>query len=145
MLNGERINFIDREGGHTLTIMPKEEDALSMWLDQYNYTVGDLDTVFVPKAGDLVSLREAFLLGENPNDPDDALSIDLQSTASEGFDLRFGALVGRSYQLQGSEDLLNWSDMGPPVVVGDSKQVIIPMDTGGADKAFFRLLTSFAK
>lgn len=124
------------------TELEVEKDPLLSWLATYDYTQADLDTVFVPKEGRSVSLREAFLLGDDPEDPGDTTRVGVERSAEEGVNLSFRALVGRTYQLEQSEDLVDWTHFESPVTVDEDGELTFPVDTESTDKSFFRLRIS---
>ena len=92
------------------------DQAFDLWLQQHFEDGADPDVDAVIKDGRTVTLREAFLLGEDPHDPHDALRLGILSDdAEEGASemrLRFRGLENRVYQIEASPDLAFWSALG---------------------------------
>jgi len=65
----------------------------------------------VDSDGDGVTDRNEFLGGTNPKDPADNLAVGIRST-EQGTLLTWKTKVGGVYQIQSSQDLNTWSDVG---------------------------------
>ena len=65
----------------------------------------------VDSDGDGVSDRNEFLGGTNPKDPNDNLSVSIQSS-EQGTLLQWKTKAGGVYQIQSSQDLEKWTDLG---------------------------------
>ncbi len=65
----------------------------------------------VDSDGDGVSNQNEFLGGTHPMDPKDNLAVAIQST-EQGTLLSWKAKVGGIYQVQSSQDLVRWTDVG---------------------------------
>ena len=116
------------------------------WLADNNL---DPETDTVMKAGREVRPGEAYLLGENPNDPDDVIRITDMSAQADGQTLRlqFPSLENRVYHVQHTEDLTSGSWTTEPTALdgdGQSRHFDVPMASGeDAPKRFYRIRVSF--
>ncbi|MCC5790178.1 MAG: PQQ-binding-like beta-propeller repeat protein [Opitutales bacterium] len=130
---------VDGEGAATT---PFED-----WLNEYDLEGRDLDDPEdgVMKAGRMVSLREAFLLGEHPHDPNDIVRVtEIQPDKTEGtMRVYFPSLPDRVYTIELSDDLQaeSWSRYGEVSVAGDGEvwYFTVPMDTVEHQRRFFRV------
>lgn len=100
----------------------------------------DPDTDTVPKAGVPVTLREAFLMGDDPHDPQDVLRVE----ATGGGAFVFETLPGHAYRIEISEDLQQWQlheqwEAGVEKEAGTT-EFNLPLSSG---PRFFRLLVEF--
>jgi hypothetical protein len=76
--------------------------------------------------GDGVSDRNEFLGGTDPKDPSDNLSVKIQSS-EQGPVLDWRTKVGGVYQLQSSNDLETWTDIGGyRFATGEQDSVVTP-------------------
>jgi hypothetical protein len=76
--------------------------------------------------GDGVSDRNEFLGGTDPKDPADNLSVQIQST-EQGPVLVWKTKVGGVYQLQHSDNLQSWTDVGGyRFATGESDSLVTP-------------------
>ncbi|MCC5789961.1 MAG: S8 family serine peptidase [Opitutales bacterium] len=121
---------------------PEDPEPFNEWLQTYNYDAVDPDTFEVEKAGRMVTLREAFLLGENPDNPGDVTGIRMQ-----GMDgLLFGTLPDRLYQVEWSEDLVEWTPYEDTFhrTSGGSEEVYYPLpEPGDETRRFYRVRIAF--
>lgn len=90
---------------------------LIQWLDTHGFSGADVDTQTVEKGGRHVTLREAFLLGENPLDPNDVARVrDFTRDGEGGLTVEMDTLPNRLYQIEVSPDLSenSWAAHGSP-------------------------------
>lgn len=122
-----------------------EQNAFEIWLDEYDLADQSLTTYRVRKGNREVLLEEAFLLGENPHDPNDFLRIRLVEN-EDGIErgLLFNALPGRAYVLEHSEDLVVWQT-APTIVEVEQFEEILWSVEGLRDgsRGFYRIRVMF--
>lgn len=104
---------------------------------------GDLD-------GDSVTNLDEFILGTNPTDPNDLLQISLLNLRSSSVEVSWPSVLGRSYNLTWSTDLINWASVS--ITPGTGATINQTIDLGVIDNAdsivgnlddlFFRLEVS---
>jgi glucose/arabinose dehydrogenase len=89
--------------------------------------------------GDGVSNRVEFWTGTNPKDPSSALALKVsRSDALNGpLEFRWPTVGNKVYQLQFSEDLIEWSDFGARIVGDGSVATIIDATLPDRDARWF--------
>jgi uncharacterized delta-60 repeat protein len=96
----------------------------------------------VMKGDRSVSLLDAYLLGEDPLDPNDLIRIQGPVPHEDGISIAFPTLVGRAYQVESSPDMApdSWEPVGDRIL-GDttSEDVILLKDS---TRKFFRITIS---
>ncbi|MCC5789698.1 MAG: immunoglobulin domain-containing protein [Opitutales bacterium] len=135
----------------TVTVESEEltPDPFEEWLEYYERDHQDPDTTTVQKGGRMVTLREAYLLGDDPDDPNDLLRItDIQrNEAEETMELYFPSLPDRYYTIEVSSDLQSesWVRYGEDSVSGDgeTRSFTVPMETTEHPRRFYRVKVSF--
>ncbi|MCC5789963.1 MAG: PKD domain-containing protein [Opitutales bacterium] len=124
-------------------LSPQATDApFDVWLQEYDYTGFDPDTYEVRKGGRMVTLREAFLLGADPNDPNDLPRLRMMNPD----ELQFDTLPNRRYQVEWSEDLVEWTPLEDTFLrtSGDREEVQYPVfNPGDMPRRFYRLRIEF--
>jgi hypothetical protein len=121
---------------------------LQSWLAEFGYNEAELDTVTVIKGDREVTLREAYLLGEDPEDPDDVIRIREVAVQPDGetLQLRFPSLEGRVYQVEFSDDLNaeDWSVWHEELAGDDQIRIFeLPLPDGAGDaQQFYRIRVS---
>lgn len=99
---------------------------------------------FVLKQGKMVNLREAFLLGENPNDPGDVFQMSEVGIQGAAIQFRFTTLPNRRYYLEQSDTLETWVPVPgwEESLTGQGQEYnpSLPLD---ADRRFYRVRITF--
>lgn len=95
----------------TLAVEGGGTTPFDQWLADYGRTSQNPDTTYVWKQGQMVTLREAFLLGEDPDNPNDYLRLQEVSQAGTTIQFRFTTLPNRLYYLEHSDNLVQWTSV----------------------------------
>lgn len=122
-----------------------ENAAFEDWLQTYGYESADPDNTYVMKGGRSVTLREAYLLGEDPTDPADQVRITQIEMENEGgseatIQFRFHSLPNRRYFLESSNNLKDWSPVSgwEEGLVDEGQEHIISLPAPNI-RGFYRL------
>ncbi|MCC5789960.1 MAG: S8 family serine peptidase [Opitutales bacterium] len=138
---GPDIRF-DRFEAAALLTPHTSQSPFEAWLELYAYDHVDPDTYEVSKGGQMVSLRKAFLLGDDPND-----ERDLPKVRMEGMDgLLFDTLPNRLYQVEMSTDLQDWTPLEVTIhrTTGVREEVHYTLpEPGDETRRFYRLRIAF--
>jgi len=135
MTTGGRLNL--------LGIVDTDSDGLPDWWETDNFgnlsQTGSQD----PDADRFDNLAE-FLSGTSPTNASSSLAFSAyfrgSGSASNHFTLRFPSVEDSSYQIQWSDDLLNWSILTSPVIgTGSIVEVVDPNALSSATKRFYRI------
>ncbi|MCH8541840.1 MAG: immunoglobulin domain-containing protein, partial [Opitutales bacterium] len=141
---------VSNDGGNTTsdeTVLTVEEDPYEGWLRDFD--LEDDGETTVTKGGREVTLREAYLLGDDPHDPNDVLRITGIVAQPEGntMNMYFPSLPDRIYTIEVSDDLAaeSWSRYGEESISGDGETrfFTVPMDSSEHSRRFFRVRVSF--
>lgn len=148
IFDGVRIRAIEVNEAHRIESSPGYSEAaihlppLASWLARHKYGAEDLDAILVPKSTGMVTLREAFLLGEDPHDPHDVIVPAMTSVDRDRLGFSFRSRPGFHYQLEMSTDLMQWSPHSAPMESGEGADQTLLIDTGEGGARFFRLRIS---
>ncbi|MCC5788311.1 MAG: endo-1,4-beta-xylanase [Opitutales bacterium] len=121
-------------------------DPFEEWLVQNELDGEDEETYTLIKNGREVTLREAYLLGDDPHDPSDVLRITVaESTEPDSMELRFEALEGRVYRVEYSDDLVTWEPYGDIEIHGNEEDHVVTVgrDSAQNPRRFYRVRVSF--
>ena len=116
------------------------------WLSVYNL---DPENDTVMKEGRGVSPAEAYLMGDDPTDPNDVIRITETTVLPDGGTMRlhFPSLANRVYRVEHTDDLtLDTWTTETATLVGDGqpRYFDVPMPPGESDpKRFYRIRVSF--
>ncbi len=88
--------------------IPDDWQVLYFGSDKSKWPAASLDS-----DGDGVSNLDEFLAGTSPTDPESVLKTSLKVT-SQGVRLEWGTVPGFVYQVQSSEDMQKWANLGAP-------------------------------
>ncbi|MFP4157073.1 MAG: MBG domain-containing protein [Opitutales bacterium] len=147
---GDYAVRVSNEGGTTesdLVTISVEADPYQQWLRDYSLEDDSQTTVI--KDGREVSLEEAYLLGSDPNDPEDVIRITETLTEAEAgqMQIHFPSLPDRVYTIEVSDDLAaeNWVRHGDELIQGDgeTQSFTVPMDSSQDPRLFYRVKVSF--
>ncbi|MCC5789070.1 MAG: immunoglobulin domain-containing protein [Opitutales bacterium] len=133
----------------TLTVDGEAPTPFEEWLADNGLDHLDPDTESVSKGGRTVTLREAYLLGDDPHDPNDVLRITGIVPEPEGNTMKvyFPSLPDRVYTIEVSDDLAaeSWTRYGEESISGDgeTRSFTVPMDSSENPRRFFRVKVSF--
>lgn len=126
------------------TLSPFEE-----WLAENDLDHLDPDTETVTKGRREVTLREAYLLGDDPLDPHDLLRITDLVAQPDGITMNvyFPTLPNRIYAIEVNDNLTmdSWTRYGEEMVVGDgeTRHFTVPMNSTEHSRRFYRVKVSF--
>ncbi|MCH8539635.1 MAG: MBG domain-containing protein [Opitutales bacterium] len=140
---------VSNDGGDTTSdeaVLTVEEDPYEAWLREHD--LEDDGETTVTKDGSEVTLREAYLLGNDPHDPSDVLRITNTEVQAGGDSLNvyFPSLENRYYQVELSDDLSadSWTIYGEGFMGDDTERYFtVPMDTETNPRRFYRIRVSF--
>ncbi|MCC5789699.1 MAG: carboxypeptidase regulatory-like domain-containing protein [Opitutales bacterium] len=140
---------VSNDGGSTTSdeaVLTVEEDPYEAWLREHD--LEDDGETTVTKDGSEVTLREAYLLGNDPHDPSDVLRIKNTEVQAGGDSLNvyFPSLENRYYQVELSDDLSadSWTIYGEGFMGDDTERYFtVPMDTETNPRRFYRIRVSF--
>lgn len=103
--------------------------------------------------GDGMSNLEEYLAGSYAFDPEDGFRVEITGQSATGPTLKFLAIRGRSYQIQGSSDLVEWTslpfskvgeeDLQIALTATDTRNTEVNVDLSGSEvpPMYFRLVT----
>lgn len=132
-----------------ITVEPTTATAFDQWLRANGLDHLDPDVATVQKGSRMVTLRQAFLLGENPFDPNDELRIgDLERIPGRPeMRIVFQSLPHRFYEVETSSDLTegSWFPVDGQNIVGDGQIRVftVPMPAFEQTRRFYRIQISF--
>ncbi|MFP4156775.1 MAG: DUF2341 domain-containing protein [Opitutales bacterium] len=140
----DRVTFSHRASQNEIVLTPP--DPYEQWLEAHNL---DPESDTVIKAGRELSPEEAYLLSDDPEDPNDFLRVTEMVTQPEGnpdmLRLHFPSLENRQYQVEYTDDLSSdtWT-LEATIITGDgqSRYFDVPMGTDNP-KRFYRIRVSF--
>ncbi|WP_309396906.1 hypothetical protein [Cerasicoccus maritimus] len=93
--------------------------------------------------GDLFDDQQEVDFGSDPTDPD---SLPIEEEILVAVEYRFSTMVGYLYQVQFSDDLELWTDIGDPVVGdGEEHSVMLSVEGEGKTSENYRLLITLAE
>jgi sialidase-1 len=95
-----------------------------------------LDDAAADSDGDGRSHLEEYRSGTDPQDKSSVLRVDEWKPLAAGFKLDWSSIPGRSYMVERSQDLTNWSDHQRVEAVTDQSSVEL---SPAGDKSFFRV------
>ncbi|HWB03735.1 MAG TPA: thrombospondin type 3 repeat-containing protein [Verrucomicrobiales bacterium] len=131
-----------------LTLAPGEH-TLAISLHQANATGSDAGLAILLTAvqstgssggdtdGDGVSDADETIMGTDPANPSDVLSLTIN--ASQPNQVTFGSKAGKFYRVFSSPDLNSWSDAGLATLAGDGTLKQFTITTTGRSRRFYRL------
>ncbi|MCC5843939.1 MAG: immunoglobulin domain-containing protein [Verrucomicrobia bacterium] len=133
----------------TVTVEDEPLTPFEEWLAENELDHLDPDAATVIKGGREVSLREAYLLGDDPGDPDDVLHISEMTPQPDGETLRlyFPGLANRVYRVEYTHDLSAGTWTLEPAVFeggGETLSLDVPLPSGDdAPQRFYRIRVGF--
>ncbi|WP_309384669.1 hypothetical protein [Cerasicoccus frondis] len=93
--------------------------------------------------GDLFTDKDEVDFGSDPTDPE---SLPIEQEILAAVEYRFSTEVGYLYQVQYSDDLVVWEDLGSPVVGnGETQSVFISLEGRDKNSENYRLIVSLAE
>ncbi len=126
---------------------PPAGAAFDFWLYRHFEVGADPDVDTVVKDGKDVTLRQAYLLGDNPHDPDDVLRSIIEPYGDEttsGLRIRFPSLENRVYRVEESLDLKEWSTDGDLLTASGDWIEFLPAPRPGEALRYFRIRALFS-
>ncbi|MCH8541391.1 MAG: immunoglobulin domain-containing protein [Opitutales bacterium] len=129
-----------------LTVEGETLSDYEEWLIENDLDGEDEETYTVTKGGREVTLREAYLLGNDPHNPADVLQVRAEANGEpDSMDLRFQSLTGRVYWIEYSDDLATWETYGETLIHGDGEEHSVAVERNSSEnpRRFYRIRVGF--
>lgn len=118
-----------------------DADSLPEWWEDWHFGAADFTTGAEDSDHDGITNYAEFLAGTDPLSGEPPFRVDSVSRIAQGLVLNFSTVSGRTYHVEESPDLIDWSAR-PETISGDGNpaQFTVPFAADGSPR-FYRLAT----